>query len=369
MVYGLEEIGRFKTNKNNLRDELIYPFYNNFLNNSIVIYKNNNKQSELEYVNSTSIDLLRKIKIRSKEDTLDLLISEEKCISRFGDGEFNMLFGNSIGFQNFNSTLIESLQKIFNSNNNQILIGINDFINPNNHHKLNEKAKSFWNDWIENRSLQLLRAIDFNKIYYSACISRFYIDYANKTRISDYVKKLKQLWEKRDILIIEGERSRLGVGNDLFSNSKSIQRILCPMENAFNIYDKILQETLKFLKYSSNQQDIYLHKIKSNQCNKNKFEISEKYCINENITLKKKKLILIALGPTATILSYDLCKAGYQAIDIGHVDIEYEWYLREVNHKVPIKNKYVYEVIGGDINIDDDIQDFHYFQQIVEIIH
>lgn len=35
---------------------------------------------------------------------------------------------------------------------------------------------------------------------------------------------------------------------------------------------------------------------------------------------------MISLGPTATVLAYDLFKAGYQAIDFGHVDVEYEWW-------------------------------------------
>ncbi len=45
--------------------------------------------------------------------------------------------------------------------------------------------------------------------------------------------------EKR-YFIIEGEKSRLGIGNDLFNNSKSIKRIICPIINAFNAYDKII---------------------------------------------------------------------------------------------------------------------------------
>ena len=52
--------------------------------------------------------------------------------------------------------------------------------------------------------------------------------------------------------------------------------------------------------------------------------------------MRKNKLILIALGPTATILAYDLYKLGYRAIDIGHIDIEYEWFLRKANTKIPI---------------------------------
>ena len=55
----------------------------------------------------------------------------------------------------------------------------------------------------------------------------------------------------------------------------------------------------------------------------------------------------MALGPTATVMAYDLAKLGYQAIDIGHVDIEYEWFLMKAIHKVPIQNKYVNEAGAG----------------------
>ena len=33
---------------------------------------------------------------------------------------------------------------------------------------------------------------------------------------------------------------------------------------------------------------------------------------------RKINYFLLALGPTATVLAYDLCKMGYQAVDIGH---------------------------------------------------
>ena len=87
----------------------------------------------------------------------------------------------------------------------------------------------------------------------------------------------------------------MGVNNDLFDNVKSIKRILCPIVNAFNIYEKILQEALK---------------------------------------IKKNKLILLALGPTASVLAYDLYHAGYQVLDIGHMDIEYEWFLRNATQAI-----------------------------------
>ena len=80
----------------------------------------------------------------------------------------------------------------------------------------------------------------------------------------------------------------------------------------------------------------------------------------------KKRLILIALGPTASILAYDLYKLGYQAIDIGHIDLEYEWYLRNCTRPVLIENKYVNEVRGN--YKYKKVDDRKYYSQIIQII-
>lgn len=80
--------------------------------------------------------------------------------------------------------------------------------------------------------------------------------------------------------------------------------------------------------------------------------------------MNKNKLILLAIGPISTVLAYDLYKAGYQVIDIGHVDIEYEWYLRNVTTKVKIEGKYVNEIKTGNNDIID-IKDKVYSIQII----
>jgi glycosyltransferase family protein len=167
-----------------------------------------------------------------------------------------------------------------------------------------------------------------NRKYYSSMISRFYIEYKDKSKIPYYIKKLKQIWDKKDILIIEGEKSRLGIGNDLFNNSKSIKRILCPAVNAFNVYDKILNQARK---------------------------------------IDKSILILLALGPTSTVLAYDLHKLGYQVIDVGHIDIEYEWFLKNATKKIQIKNKYVNEVYGNKFKIGN-VKDKNYYNEIISKI-
>lgn len=90
--------------------------------------------------------------------------------------------------------------------------------------------------------------------------------------------------------------------NNLFDGAKSISRIVCPARSAFDKYDEILS------------------------------------AFND---ISPDKLVLAALGPTATVLAYDLCNEGYQAIDIGHLDVEYEWFLRKDVEGVPLEFKYV----------------------------
>lgn len=178
------------------------------------------------------------------------------------------------------------------------------------------------------KKFKILPLIDLHKKYYSSFITRFYIDFKDKSKVPDYIKKLKLIWDKKDILIIEGEKSRLGVGNDLFNNSKSIKRILCPAVNAFNVYDKIIDEARK---------------------------------------IDKSILILLALGPTSTVLAYDLYKLGYQVIDVGHIDIEYEWFLRKAKKRIQIDNKYVNEASGNKYKIAN-FTDTKYYKEIISKI-
>lgn len=73
----------------------------------------------------------------------------------------------------------------------------------------------------------------------------------------------------------------------------------------------------------------------------------------------KDGLVLAALGMTATVLCYDLAKKGYQAIDIGHVDVEYSWFLMGAKNKCPVPGKAVNEVNfmpEGDYHVDSYIQ-------------
>ena len=296
-------------------------FYNhyNYCSNCIKLDLNSLKCNEcpLRYI-------FKGLNIIQKEKTLDEIIYNHKSLARFGDGEYRIIFGNNAFFQRYNETLAKRLYKVLNSDEKNLLIGINI---PWREKDLEERtiaSQRMWTNFFTKYKLKISKIINKNKKYYSSTISRFYSTFKDKSNILKFIQKIKKIWDKRDILIIEGEKTRFGIGNDLLNNSKSITRILCPISDAFNLYDKILKTALKF---------------------------------DKNI------LILIALGPTASVLAYDLYKFNYQVVDIGHVDIQYEFYLRKVNNSIRIPYKYVSEARNGTINITN-VTDINYYKQI-----
>ena len=61
----------------------------------------------------------------------------------------------------------------------------------------------------------------------------------------------------------------------------------------------------------------------------------------------REALVCISLGPCATVLAYDLAKKGYQALDIGQIDNEYDWYVKGAREREDIPGKLVAERPAG----------------------
>lgn len=273
------------------------------------------------------------IKIYSSEETIEAIISKGFSVARFGDGEFDLMLKiNHPKFQNNNKKLTNKLLETFNTTNKKMLVCIPKVFDDEDLLYLNSRAAKHWKRFIWKNIDKMIKIINKQRIYGNALFTRHYIDLKNKDKaeIESYFNKIKQIWREKEIVVIEGRFTRFGIGNDLLNETKSVKRILCPETDAFDRYDDIFHT-----------------------------------CLN----LKKEVLFLIALGPTATVLANDLCAAGYQAIDIGHLDIEYEWFLKHADDKCAIANKYVNES-GDTINQDNDnFHDEEYKQSIIARIY
>lgn len=254
------------------------------------------------------------LKILDSLQTTSMIYSRKMSVSRFGDGEMDMVLTYlgektvACGFQRYDKLLAKRLHDIIIAPElkNHMLcfpacfgsIGV-----------IGMKWEPFryWQYYIHEYLDIFLRIIP-NRMLGDANFTRFYISYMDKKKSLQIFESIRNIWTDREVLIVEGEHTNCGIGNDIFSNAKSVSRVICPAKNAFSKYDEIL-ETVDIIARNKNTP-----------------------------------LILIALGPTATVLSYDLCKKGHQSIDIGHIDVEYEWMRMNAKNKVALANKYVNEV-------------------------
>lgn len=254
-------------------------------------------------------------KVMDLYESLYALIDSEKSLARFGDGEFKLMMGESINFQKYDKRLGKRLEEVLANKDDNILVGIPDVFGYCN-------SEYFRRVLISSRDY-LYKFMNFERPYCDAFITR-QSKFNSETKGNDYYKTLKRLWENKDIVIVEGEGSRLGIGNDLFANAKSIRRILCPIKDAFSKYDEILNA-----------------------------------CKNSG-----GRFFIIALGPTATVLACDLAKNGLRAIDAGHVDTMYEWFLRKATKSIPIEGKIVFNEERNKNSIKP-CKDENYYKQII----
>ena len=265
---------------------------------------------------------LDSIQVKGIDETLDYIIENKSSLVRFGDGEINMLAGHSIPYQDYDEELVSIMRDIIGQESREeLVVCLPDAFTDR--FRFTSWAIPFWKDHMDHY-MDFYRELCSDSWYGSTFVSRPYIDFEDKSQAKAQFEKLKSIWEKRDLLIVEGATSRSGVGNDLFAEANSIKRIICPSHSAFSRVHEIEQEI-------------------------------EKHAAG--------RLILCMLGPTAKVLAYHLSQKGHQVLDIGHIDSEYEWMKMGAKTKVKFSHKHTAEY-----NFDQDIEfieDETYNSQIV----
>ncbi len=272
--------------------------------------------------------------VSTVEETVSEILDNHKSIARFGDGEFSIMMGNSRqGFQKQDDKLMKRLIEVMNSDESGILIAVAD-----NYGSLNKYSSLSKNEIRYYMTEDVRRGhskfFKEGRVYYNAYLTTPYMLYGDRDTDGPQKRfdELKKIWDKRDVIIVEGALSRLGVNNDLFINAKSIKRILCPPEHAFSEYEEILNSAIDEGKKTRTQDALFI----------------------------------LSLGPTATVLAYDLYKAGFQALDFGHIDNDYEYFKNRATDRYALKGKYVNNIT----KVDDveDINDEEYKGQIIKEI-
>ncbi len=263
------------------------------------IYKNRFESAPYEWG-------LKKVPmIYSDEKLLKRIIKDGSSLSRFGDGEFEIMQGRKRPwFQKPSVSLQKRLIEVMDSKlvNLNIAIAQNFMFLDQYKEDVADGIRAYMSNGNRESIINFLP----NREFYNAYVTRPYIMYKEKNHAERIFLLFKRVWEGRTIILVEGKYARIGVGNDLFQGAKSLKRILCPSQETWNNYEEI------------------------------------KAAVLENV--KKNDLICISLGPTATVLAYDLACQGFQALDIGQLDNEYEWFLANAKERINIKGKMVAEL-------------------------
>lgn len=263
--------------------------------------------------------------MRSAKELLELVLSEKKSLCRFGDGELEIMQKRERAwFQNVDEELSRRLREVFDSNEEQVIIALaDDFGNLDAYTKECQDAIREYLDHGIREKLEEL--FDPNRVYYDAYVTRPYYMYRDKRHAARIFELFRRIFRNRNLFLVEGEQSCIGARNDLFFGAGRIQRLIAPARNAYSVYQEILS------------------------------------CVRQAVS--PDDLVLISLGPTATVLAYDLAMAGIQALDIGQLDNEYEWYLRGAAGRVEIPGKCVAEL--GKYHRVQEVEDETYQNQIV----
>jgi len=270
----------------------------------------------------------RQYHVLSPEQTIDLLLSDDSLsLSRYGDGELEMTLFKNIGFQSFDERLSIRLKEILrraSQPNNPCLLCLPDAFRGTGNMRFGSALFWFFHKAFYFRHYEALLNRGYR--YGNTSVTRPYHDYKDKQQAVRVFNKFKQLFRDKKILIVEGSGTRLGIGNDLLAEAREIKRITTLNRNAFSVYNDL---------YSS----VLAH-------------------------AREFDMVLMSLGPTATVLAYDLSQHGIRCIDTGHMDIEYEWMRSAARDKVQVAGKNVNEV-GVLLNEDAGDSDEDYRSQIL----
>lgn len=222
--------------------------------------------------------------VLSTKKTIELIISAKASICRFGDAEFDICNQeNELDpYQRPSDELTDRLKEILAYKGEaNVVVCIPPFNSEFNNMKNYFGELSFW-EWYWLKKYDRIKPLLLETNYGNSFVSRDAVFYEND------INSIREIWKDRDVVFVYGMDGRFKIDSPLFDNVSRKKSIFVSPTNAFKDYETILNK-----------------------------------CIIED----KDSLFLIAAGPTATVLAFDLCKVGFQALDVGHLPNCYEQYL------------------------------------------
>ncbi len=240
--------------------------------------------------------LHNRIQVHTVDETIDELLHTNKSMVRFGDGEIVMIKGGSLMLQKASPEIARGLAEILRYTEEDLIVTIPGVFETLSDHR--KASRQFWRDHLFFCRKIYEKYCNPNRIYYNTFVSRCYYYLEDRDGVGAKFAKIRKIWENKDIVIVEGERTHNGVGNDLFDTARSIERIICPPSDAYRAVPAILDACTDY---------------------------------------DKDRLFVLSVGVAAKFLAVELFQRGYRALDIGNMDMEYEWYVRCAPGKIRLE--------------------------------
>lgn len=267
--------------------------------------------------------LHNRIRVHSIDETIDELLHTEKSMVRFGDGEIVMIKGVDLMLQKASPEIAEGLKEILSYPYDDLMVTIPGiFDSLSDHHRA---SRQFWRDHLLFCRKTYETYCNPDRVYYTTFVSRCYYFAKDRTPCSGWFAKIRKIWENRDIVIVEGTRTHNGVGNDLFDTAASIERIICPPSDAYGVLPAILEACAAY---------------------------------------GKDRLFLLSVGVAAKFLATELFRQGYRVLDIGNLDMEYEWYVRRAPGKCKLEK---HDIMGEEANRKEALHDEAYAAYLEQV--
>ena len=215
--------------------------------------------------------------------TLYRILSTKASIGRYGDGEFRSAMGSDLKFQRYDAGLTLRLREILRAPDDNFLVGIPRVWGRRDLGFYDPIKNANWMRCMDNPNFMAM--LDPTKTYWSSFITR--PDAALHIECDDYWNLARSIWAGRRVVYFTGKegKSAKGMARGFLSESKELVVEDCLPKNAWFEYASLIERVKKYD--------------------------------------PKKWLVLLSMGPTATVLAYDFFRMGYQTLDIGHMPMFY----------------------------------------------
>jgi glycosyltransferase family protein len=203
--------------------------------------------------------------------TIRKIIKNHCSIARFGDGELKLAKSQNQMYQTPSANLASALRSVLTDRVVNLLVGIPRFSAV--------QDNKFWYRYRYPFYLDMYKP---GKRYYSAFITR--PDLVPLINSKNYWSLMRQIWDKKSVLLLQGKGREFEHEPNLLGNADKLEIIYGPRKNAYDWRYTLFKQIVGY---------------------------------------PRDTVVILSLGPTATLLAYDLTKEGYQALDLGHAGMFY----------------------------------------------